>query len=104
MARGGGGVRVGAGRKSSWASGCNFEGTKMIRVPKVLSDRLLFIAHYLDSGNSIELDAKSNNDNQALIEKAKQILNDESFIRSKDKYKHRKAFARLLGVDENFLK
>jgi hypothetical protein len=44
-----GGQREGAGRKSTWTSGCRFEDTKLIRVPTVLADRLLEIAHQLDA-------------------------------------------------------
>lgn len=99
-----GGIRAGSGRKNSWSSGCTFEKTKLIRVPIVLSGKLLELAHSLDSGEQVNIVTKSSDHNSVLIERAKEILNDESFIRSKDKYKHRKAFARLLAVDESFLK
>lgn len=51
-----GGAREGAGRRSSWASGCKFEDTKLIRVPAILADRLLEFAHELDRGIDIELE------------------------------------------------
>jgi hypothetical protein len=95
-----GGVRSGAGRKTSWSSGCTFAETKLIRVPIVISDKLLELAHSLDSGEQIEIVTKSNEYDHVLIERAKEIINDSDFIRPKDRYKHRKAFARLLNVDE----
>lgn len=49
-----GGVRKGAGKKSSWKSGCHFHQTKLIRVPSAIADQLLEIAHWLDQGNEIE--------------------------------------------------
>ena len=48
-----GGKRPGAGRKSSWPSGCGREDTKLIRVPKKLADELLEIAHRLDGGEQV---------------------------------------------------
>ena len=45
-----GGIRKGAGRSSTWASGCQFSETKLIRVPKILAEELLDIAHQLDAG------------------------------------------------------
>jgi hypothetical protein len=53
-----GGRRDGSGRKSTWVSGCKFEDTKLIRVPVSISDKVLKIAHKLDSGESIDLVAK----------------------------------------------
>lgn len=53
MARGG--VRKGAGRKSTWVSGCKFSDTKLIRVPKLIASRLLSVAHRIDSGEDIDL-------------------------------------------------
>ena len=49
-----GGKRVGAGRKSSWPSGCGRADTKLIRVPIKLADELLEIARKLDAGESLE--------------------------------------------------
>jgi hypothetical protein len=50
-----GGKRSGAGRRSSWASGCGREDTKLIRVPIALADRLVEIAHLLDSGHELQV-------------------------------------------------
>lgn len=47
-----GGQREGAGRKSTWASGCRFEETKLIRVPSAIADQVLNFAHQLDADNS----------------------------------------------------
>ena len=44
-----GGKREGAGRKLGWSR----PDTKVIRVPSALSDRLLEIAHWLDSGGEV---------------------------------------------------
>ena len=51
-----GGKRAGAGRKSSWPSGCGREDTKLIRVPIALADELLEIAHRLDGGDRVHFD------------------------------------------------
>lgn len=47
-----GGHREKAGRKSTWKSGFRYEETKLIRVPIQLAEKLLEIAHKLDSGES----------------------------------------------------
>lgn len=44
-----GGARLNAGRRSTWASGCTHEETKLIRVPKALALELLEIAHERDA-------------------------------------------------------
>ncbi len=49
-----GGSRKGAGRPSGWASGCKFEDTKLIRVPKAIADKVLDAAHKIDVGESFE--------------------------------------------------
>jgi hypothetical protein len=54
-----GGRRDGSGRKSTWVSGCKFEDTKLIRVPSFISDKLLEIAHKIDSGEDIDSETKS---------------------------------------------
>ena len=59
MKSGRGGSREGAGRKTTWVSGCKQEDTKPIRVPKVIAERLLEVAHKLDAGEVIELDTQS---------------------------------------------
>lgn len=55
-----GGKREKAGRPSSWASGCKFEDTKLIRVPVAIADRLLEIAHKLDANENLEIVTKLN--------------------------------------------
>ena len=70
MARGG--YREKAGRKTSWASGCKFEDTKIIRVPISIANKLLDIAHKLDEGGSLDLDTKSKE--QIEILKSENIL------------------------------
>lgn len=54
-----GGKRKGSGRKSTWRSGCKFEDTKLIRVPKAIADEVLKLAHKLDAGESLDLATKS---------------------------------------------
>ena len=54
-----GGARKGAGKKTSWKSGCTFNQTKLIRVPSTLASRLLEIAHWMDEGGEIEKVTKS---------------------------------------------
>lgn len=51
-----GGYREKAGRKTTWASGCKFEDTKIIRVPKAISNEVLEIAHKLDAGKNSKND------------------------------------------------
>ncbi|NEO34462.1 MAG: hypothetical protein F6K36_29495 [Symploca sp. SIO3C6] len=62
MKSGRGGSRKGAGRKTTWESGCKQEDTKPIRVPKNIADQLLKIAHRLDKGETLESDTKSKSD------------------------------------------
>lgn len=50
-----GGKRDRSGRKSTWASGCKFEDTKLIRVPAAIADQLLELAHKLDAGEILQL-------------------------------------------------
>jgi hypothetical protein len=50
-----GGKRTGAGRKSTWRSGCPFTETKLIRVPIAIAQKVLDIAHRLDAGERIDL-------------------------------------------------
>lgn len=110
-----GGYREKAGRKSTWVSGCKFEETKLIRVPIAISDRLLEIAHKLDSGESIDLVTESNNkivtksmehnySQSGLIEKGKQIVYDVTQVRIKDRSAVRKYFSLLLDVDRELFK
>ena len=48
-----GGRRKNAGRKNSWQSGCKSYETTTIRVPRVLRDELLELAHRLDAGEEL---------------------------------------------------
>lgn len=57
-----GGHREKSGRKSTWKSGCKFEDTKLIRVPRAIADQLLEIAHKIDTGESLDLVTKENAD------------------------------------------
>ena len=50
-----GGKRKGAGRNSSWKN----SQTCVIRVPEVLSERLMEIAHKLDAGEVLENETES---------------------------------------------
>lgn len=105
MARGG--YREKAGRKSTWSSGCKFEDTKLIRVPVAIAERLLEIAHQIDSGQSIDLVPEPNNEivtKSNLIQKGKQIISDISVVRAKDRASVRKYFALLLDVNRDLFK
>lgn len=53
-----GGKRDKAGRPSTWASGCKFEDTRVIRVPAAIADRTLEVAHKLDAGETLDLVTK----------------------------------------------
>lgn len=44
-----GGSRLNAGRRSTWASGCSHDQTKIIRVPKAIASEILEIAHERDA-------------------------------------------------------
>jgi hypothetical protein len=128
-----GGRRDGSGRKSTWVSGCKFEDTKLIRVPTAIANKLLEIAHKLDSGEIIDLETESLRDelenlkrqvtNQSearqleligdttkhyslddLIQKGKRIISNESCVRSKDRSSVRKYFGLLLDVDRDSFK
>ncbi len=69
-----GGHRDGAGRKSTWVSGCKFEDTKLIRVPSTIADNLLEIAHKIDSGEDIDSETKSlKEENQRLREEVESL-------------------------------
>lgn len=63
-----GGRRKGAGRKTAWESGCSFEETTVVRVPKYLKDEILEIAHRLDAGEEIDLVSKSLRDKNDYLE------------------------------------
>jgi hypothetical protein len=49
-----GGKRTGAGRKSTWQSGCKSSETKLIRVPIAIAEQILDIAHQLDAGEKVD--------------------------------------------------
>lgn len=111
-----GGYREGAGRKSSWSSGCKFEDTKLIRVPTTIAEQVLEIAHKLDSEEQIDLVSKSKNElvtdsdeqniysQSDLIEKAKRIIYNPELVRVKDRSTARKYFGFLLDIDKELLK
>lgn len=111
----------------------HFEDTKLIRVPVAIADRLLEIAHNLDSEDAIHLETESLRDEveslkhqvdsqsearqleligdtskhyslDDLIQKGKDIISDESLVRSKDKSSVRKYFGLLLEVDRDSFK
>jgi predicted DNA-binding ribbon-helix-helix protein len=54
-----GGFREGAGRKSTWVSGCTFNDTKLIRVPSKIASTLLELAHKIDAEEDINFVAES---------------------------------------------
>ena len=82
-----GGAREGAGKKNTWKSGSKFNETKVIRVPTKIADRVLELAHDLDSGIDYELETKSlKQENKKLKENQfKQLSLD--FSNSFDEYK-----------------
>jgi hypothetical protein len=63
-----GGHREKSGRKSTWKSGCKFEDTKLIRVPKAIAPKLLEIAHNLDANEALDLATESNDPPRSVIE------------------------------------
>lgn len=124
-----GGKREGAGRKTQWVSGCTFSETTVIRIPRVLRNKLLEIAHRLDAGEEIDLATKSiikenqylkeeldilqsgsNNSQQLellpnindLPQKAKDLLYQESLVRPKDRSPVKKVLAALFDVDKKY--
>lgn len=153
-----GGYRENAGKKTTWQSGCKFEDTKPIRVPKVIANRVKQVAHQIDAGSDPiteidnlkdsnqqllnenqalrdqlrELEQQNNNlsfqieqldqelskiksenqsqlslsFNQSSIEdlkiKSKELLYDESLVRSKDRSPVKKLLCALFEVDKEF--
>ena len=63
-----GGRREGAGRKTQWESGCTFAETTVIRVPKLLRDEILELAHRLDAGEEIDFVSKSIKERNEYLE------------------------------------
>jgi hypothetical protein len=49
-----GGKRERSGCKSTWQSGCKSTETKLIRVPILIAEQVLEIAHRLDAGETID--------------------------------------------------
>ena len=93
-----GGARKGAGKKTSWKSGCKFDQTKLIRVPVNLSSRLLEIAHWLDEGAEVEKVTKP-------IQCKLPIPSDtDSEIVTDTKEYTETAFAQELGINRSTLK
>lgn len=70
-----GGKRKGAGRRSTWKSGCKFEDTKLIRVPTAIASEVMEIAHRLDSGESLDLVTKSKEHTQLSLLPPNEPLN-----------------------------
>lgn len=126
-----GGAREGAGKPSSWSSGCKYEDTKLIRVPKFIASKVLELAHSLDEGVDYEIVTNSlleenerlkNNleclqnsfdilhqatqnkitDNTELISKSKELLYDESLVRAKDRSPVKKLLSKLFGIDKSY--
>lgn len=93
-----GGYRKKAGRKSTWKSGCRFEQTKLIRVPRLIADQMLEIAHWLDNGGTIEKVTKSNQLKLELLPDT--VLETET----NSKGYTETAFAQLIGINRNTLK
>lgn len=75
-----GGRRKGAGRPSSWKSGCQFEDTKLIRVPKLIADQVLEYAHQLDDGYNLCFEIKCLQEENKILSERLELLvrrNDE---------------------------
>jgi len=82
-----GGERKGAGRKSTWVSGCKFEDTKLIRVPKAIADVLLKLAHRLDAGEDLELETKSKRqEKQALQQRVRELEHEVSKLKTESSH------------------
>lgn len=125
-----GGAREGAGKPSSWSSGCKYEDTKLIRVPKVIASKVLELAHKVDEGIDYEIVTKSLEednqrlrselekiqqsfkdlelaqskvvDNDELITKSKELLFDESLVRSRDRSPVKKLLSQLFGINKSY--
>lgn len=77
-----GGKREKAGRKSTWASGCKFGDTKLIRVPSAIASQVLDIAHQIDAGQPlINPDSKALRSNENELPITEQL----SFLESHDR-------------------
>jgi hypothetical protein len=93
-----GGARKGAGKKTSWKSGCKFNDTKLIRVPSALALRVLEIAHWLDDGGEIEKVSKSMQYELPIPS------NDISEIVTDSKEYTETTFAQEVGINRSTLK
>jgi hypothetical protein len=69
-----GGKRTGAGRKSTWQSGCPFTETKLIRVPIAIAEKVLDIAHRLDAGETIDINTPSKYPSKDLVTNSSEIV------------------------------
>ena len=73
-----GGARKGAGKKNTWNSGSKFNETKVIRIPIKIADKVLKLAHDLDSGLDYELETKSlKQENKRLKDELTSIGDDQ---------------------------
>lgn len=63
-----GGARKNAGRKSAWASGCQFVDTQTIRVPKAIAAEVLEFARNLDRERTLEKDSISENCRSSVVD------------------------------------
>ena len=77
MARGG--ARKGAGKKSTWVSGCKFNETTTIRIPKTIKAQLLEIAHKLDANEALDSVTKLSD----KVTESYRLENDQLKIRMK---------------------
>jgi len=89
-----GGERKGAGRPTKWKAGTTREDTKTVRIPKRIIDEVLQFA--------IQLDNDCVTQSKSFKNKAKEILYDESIIRSKDRGSAKKLLAALFDEDKSY--
>lgn len=97
-----GGYRDGAGRKTSWASGCTYDQTKLIRVPAAIASQVLEAAHKIDAGEVLVYQRALKFDD--LILRAKAIIYNPDLVRIKDRSVARRYFSELLGCSKECLK
>ncbi|BAQ67162.1 hypothetical protein [Geminocystis sp. NIES-3709] len=84
MGSGRGGAREGAGKKSSWISGCSYEDTKLVRVPKAIGDEVIKIAHDIDAGIDYPTAVKALIEENKMLRKKLLETNQQSSFDSKD--------------------
>jgi hypothetical protein len=99
-----GGKRLGAGNQTKWKRSANANETKLIRVPIVLADDILVLAHQLDRGEiTLGDDSKAKLDKICTVisdyeaESAKSAL---AFPRSRDWTKCRKMLKDLQSITQ----